>query len=624
MVINNNFYQQSGEKSRSSDNLSKVLAVLASHGMALWEYDIPTGSCFFPQEYFQILGLDKMGVYFEDIEGSYPFIHPDDLPQYIEFYAQALHLHSEMKSLSYRYIGEHGSVLWAEDHFLSYEKNGRPDGLVIYTANVTEKRQRELQMARLSGRYQKVLDGIPSFIFIFDENFFITDVLKSPKMSLLHSVEELVGVDGRNIYSTEVSELFIKNIHECLRDQSMREIQYPLKMDGQTYYFQARMAPFEDNKVFAMIDDIGERVRRNRDLIEAKRKAEEADRMKNLFLANMSHEIRTPLNAIIGFSEIVPLMDDAEKRDEYLGIIQKNCSLLLQLIDDILDLSRIEAGKEEMHFATVNIAKLVEDVAATQRIKIPKNVKFHVGTPAEELLLYTDPNRLTQIMSNLMSNAIKNTTDGSITLGVDRVGDVAKVFVRDTGCGIPQEKLSIIFNRFEKLDEFKQGTGLGLPICKHLAERLGGRIEVESELGVGSTFSVILHLDDSKAGNLLRKKQRIMVIEPTIEAYEKVKLVLKSDYELIWLTNGAEAIERYISIRPHMVILNMTLPGMGAIEVIERVRKVSTDVPIVALMEYAYYTDQQRAFNAGCNEILTMPYSPERLKDMVKNNLKEV
>jgi signal transduction histidine kinase/CheY-like chemotaxis protein len=622
MVFKNNFYQQPEDRELSNDNLQKILAVLAAHKIALWEYDIPTGTCFFPDEYFQILGLDKMNIHFESVEESYPFIHPDDLEEYKSFYEQALKVEAPKQVLIYRYVSKNGSVMWAEDHFMTYEKNGVVDGLIIYTVNVTEKRQKELQIARLTERYQKVLEGIPSFVFIFNADFHIVDVLKSPKMELLHTVDELVGVDGRAIYSAEVSELYIKTIRQCLEDHTMHEIQYPLDMDGQTYYFQARIAPFEKDKVFAMIDDVGERVRRNKELLEAKRKAEESERMKNLFLANMSHEIRTPLNAIIGFSEIVPLIEDAETRDDYLSIIQKNCSLLLQLIDDILDLSRIEAGKEEMHFATINVSKLIEDVAATQRIKIPAGVQFHVGTPVDDLFLYTDPNRLTQVISNFISNAIKNTTEGSITLGVDKRGNSAYLFVTDTGCGIPEEKIPVIFNRFEKLDEFKQGTGLGLPICKHLTERLGGRIEVESQVGKGSTFSVVLPLDSGVASALYKKK-RVLIIEPSSSEYSQIRETLKNSYELVWSTDGEEATERYISINPQLVLLNMKLPRLGAVEVIERIRKIAVETPIVATMEHAFYTEQQRAFQAGCTEILTMPFSQERLKEVIANLLDE-
>lgn len=177
---------------------------------------------------------------------------------------------------------------------------------------------------------------------------------------------------------------------------------------------------------------------------------------------------------------------------EYLEIIQKNSNLLLQLINDILDLSRIESGKSEMHFQQVEIAGLVEEVEKVHQLKMKSNVELKVIRPEGEYWTSTDRNRVMQVLFNFLSNAIKNTEKGSITLGLKHEGPWLKLYVSDTGCGISKEKLPQIFTRFEKLNDFVQGTGLGLSICKSIVERLGGRIEVTSELGQGSVFALYL------------------------------------------------------------------------------------------------------------------------------------
>ena len=205
----------------------------------------------------------------------------------------------------------------------------------------------------------------------------------TPDTVLLHPVEVLRGVDGQDIYSPEVSDLFLCNIRECLQDGKLKEIEYPLEVDGIRHYFQARIAPFEGNKVLALIHDIGDRIRRSQELIEAKRRAEKADKMKSVFWANMSHEICTPLNAIVGFSEIIAVTENEEEKLQYLEIIQKNSNLLLQLINDILDLSRIESGKSEMHL-------------------------LKVIRPEGEYWTSTDRNRVMQVLFNFLSNAIKS------------------------------------------------------------------------------------------------------------------------------------------------------------------------------------------------------------------------
>ncbi|MDR0893354.1 MAG: PAS domain-containing protein [Mediterranea sp.] len=492
MMTLNNFYDQNGDPKRSNENIEKIISVLAAHGIALWEYDIPTGSCFFPNEYFQILGIDKLGISFSTIEESYPFIHPDDLEAYINFYQKALRTGTRQASLSYRYIGKRGGIVWAEDHFVAHEKDGKLDGLIVYTINITERKQKELQLNIIQNKSKRIVEAMPSLIFIFDRNFFFVDAMASSHTNIFHSPDSLRGADARLFYSPEVSELFISNIEECLDTGELREIEYPLKNGGNTFYYQARIAPYSPNQVVAVIDDITLRVLRSQELLKAKLKAEESDRMKDLFLASMSHEIRTPLNAIVGFSELIPITAEPEERDEYLNIIRSNCTLLLQLIDDVLDLARIEAGKEELHIQSLSLDTLIDNIATIHRSKIPHGVHFVVERPTKSYIIATDANRITQVMNNLLSNAIKNTMEGSITLGVEVKGDTPRFYVTDTGCGIPQNKLESIFERFEKLDEFKQGTGLGLSICRELMERMGGRIEVSSTLGKGSTFSAYL------------------------------------------------------------------------------------------------------------------------------------
>lgn len=222
----------------------------------------------------------------------------------------------------------------------------------------------------------------------------------------------------------------------------------------------------------------------------AKEEAEESNRIKSAFLANMSHEIRTPLNAIVGFSSILATDVSEEEREEYLSIIEQNNELLLQLINDILDLSKIEAGTLEYVYANIDINKMLSEIEQAIRIRLTdKNVDLITVTPLPELLLYTDQRRITQVINNFISNAMKFTTAGSISMGYDLPKDgYIRFFVADTGAGIPPENIEAIFNRFVKLDSFKQGTGLGLAISQNIVKELKGEIGVESELGKGSTF----------------------------------------------------------------------------------------------------------------------------------------
>lgn len=225
------------------------------------------------------------------------------------------------------------------------------------------------------------------------------------------------------------------------------------------------------------------------ELINAKERAEESDRLKSAFLANMSHEIRTPLNAIVGFSSILAETAGTEENKEYIRIIENNNYLLLQLINDILDLSKIEAGLLEFKYSNTNVNHCLQELANAFCLRIPPNVECIVATPLAECIVYIEKNRVMQILSNYISNAIKYTNEGSITIGYyPPQNKKLRLFIRDTGCGIAPDKCQLVFERFVKLDTFKQGTGLGLSICRMLAEKMNATVGVQSEVNKGTEF----------------------------------------------------------------------------------------------------------------------------------------
>ena len=223
-------------------------------------------------------------------------------------------------------------------------------------------------------------------------------------------------------------------------------------------------------------------------LIKAKEKAEEADRLKSAFLANMSHEIRTPLNAIVGFSSMLEEAEDQEEKHQYITIIEDNNKLLLQLISDILDLSKIEAGTFDIIPERVNAKQLCNDLFQAMQMKTSPQVELHLKDNLPELTFTSDKNRLYQVLLNFVTNALKFTSEGNITIDYQIDGNEVKFSVQDTGMGIEPEKQEAIFTRFVKLNSFIPGTGLGLPICQSIVTQLGGKIGVESEPGRGACF----------------------------------------------------------------------------------------------------------------------------------------
>lgn len=240
-------------------------------------------------------------------------------------------------------------------------------------------------------------------------------------------------------------------------------------------------------------------VKQNKELEVALEKAKESDQMKSAFLANMSHEIRTPLNAIVGFSNLMNTDIELSKaeRENFTELINTNSDLLLNLINDILDLSRIESGRMSFSFQQYSLNELISTIYQTFQVLMPENVELRMQIPEKSISIPTHKLRLTQVITNFLSNAIKFTQKGYILIGYEyrEEGRHVHIFVEDTGIGIPKEKQDAVFNRFTKLDEFAKGTGLGLSICKVIAERFDGYIAVESEIGKGSRFSIILPLN---------------------------------------------------------------------------------------------------------------------------------
>ncbi len=245
--------------------------------------------------------------------------------------------------------------------------------------------------------------------------------------------------------------------------------------------------------IIGLIIDDQERLEYEASLIEAKEKAEIADQLKSTFLANMTHEIRSPLHAIVGFTDLLNTESDPAVREEYMNLIKMNNDLLVRLINDILDISKIEADMMTFSYTNVNVPLFMKDIYGTLRLRMPDNVML-ILDPCPDIVFLTDRSRLSQILINLITNAIKHTTEGSIRFGYQLIGMDIEFYVSDTGAGIPEDKLDQIFSRFIQLKGAKQGIGLGLAICKGLVNKLGGEIYVASKVGEGSTFRFKLPL----------------------------------------------------------------------------------------------------------------------------------
>lgn len=366
------------------------------------------------------------------------------------------------------------------------------------------------------------------------------------------------------------------------------------------------------------------------ELKEMKERAELSDRLKSAFLANMSHEIRTPLNAIVGFSELLLDCDDPDEKAEYGRLIESNNELLLRLINDILDLSKIESGILERKRTKFSITQLCDELYKMMQQKMTApGVELQQDKPQEDYLIFLDRDRLKQVWMNFLTNAMKCTPSGHIRMGFSIINEGIRFYVEDTGCGIPKKLHPRIFGRFQKLNEFAQGTGLGLAISKAIVEAAGGEIGFSSEPGIGSTFWGWIPCEISGQGNAgipepspsfpchagkgtEDKGKKVLVAEDNDSNYALVEHILKG-YDLTRALNGVEAVEKARNGKFDLVLMDMKMPVMGGLEATCKIREFDTEIPIVALTANAFDSDRASAFEAGCNAFLAKPVKKKQL-----------
>ena len=368
-------------------------------------------------------------------------------------------------------------------------------------------------------------------------------------------------------------------------------------------------------------------------------KAERSNQLKSAFLANMSHEIRTPLNAILGFSRIIAETENAEERLQYYDIVEKNNMRLQELINEILDLSKIESGMMEFNYAPVSLYTLCEDVKNTYSFRCQPGVELVFEESDPSLVISTDRNRLFQVFSNLIGNATKFTAKGSISFGYKLKEKEIVFHVADTGSGISDDKIDKIFDRFIMANNQVQGTGLGLSISKIIVEKLGGKIAVQSKMETGTTFTFTLPYISANGDMKWEEKltpasikdnnrtshqeMTILVAEDYQSNYDLIEAMLGKMYKLVHAHDGMEAIIFYEQYKPDLILMDIKMPNINGLDATRAIREMSADVPVIAVSAYAYEKDKIAAIESGCNEFLTKPVSADLLKMTINKYLKQ-
>ena len=506
----------------------------------------------------------------------------------------------------------------------------------FFTQDITDVIKKQDELRELNLLLDGILNNIPVYLFVKDpENDF--RYLYWNKAFADHSgipASKAIGHTDYEVFPSHGdAEKFRKDDLELLQTHKRIDMQETyLSATGKARIVQTLKAlvPMEGRKplLIGISWDITNLQNIEQELIKARIKAEQSDRLKSAFLANMSHEIRTPLNAIVGFSQLLPAAETAEEKKLYSGIINQNSDILLQLINDILDLSKIEAGTLEYIKRPMNLGEVCRTIYAVHKERVKEGVTLVFDN--ENLFIEGDQNRIMQVITNFLTNASKFTYEGEIRLGFERTDKNIRVYVKDTGIGIEPEKVDHVFERFVKLNSFAQGTGLGLSICQMIIEKIGGEIGVTSELGKGSTFYFTIPYEEAgelgeifkmskteSKGNTVNRVQqikKILVAEDVESNFILLKNLIGREYTLLWAKDGVEAIEMYKQYQPDLILMDIKMPRMDGLEATHIIRSYSKEVPIIALTAYAFETDKELALEMGCNDFVTKPVSERTLR----------
>ncbi|WP_373149535.1 hybrid sensor histidine kinase/response regulator [Bacteroides finegoldii] len=522
-----------------------------------------------------------------------------------------------------------------------------------FAHDISERMRYEAQIKRLNRIMDTTINNLPAGIVVKEINNDFRYVYRNRESyNRDHFNDNPVGKNDYDFYPPIVAEKKRQeDIEVAATGKGLHWIAEGKDRNGNLIILDKRKIKVDGDELSSPIIvsiewDITELEMIKRELQSSKDKAEMSDNLKSAFLANMSHEIRTPLNAIVGFSHLITESDDAEERKTYYQIVEANNERLLQLINEILDLSKIESGTIEFSFGLTSLHNLCQEIHDAHIFRTPEGVQLVYEPSDESLRIETDKNRVFQVISNLIGNAVKFTKEGSIKYGYELVDGQIVFHVTDTGTGIEPEKVGRVFERFAKLNNHAQGTGLGLSICKSIVERLGGQISVSSIVGVGTTFTFTLPYNtqetpkevDSEMKTVLYKEEVpqsgnggstnegtgkgtgtvcILIAEDTDSNYDLLNAILSKQYRLVRANDGMEAVLLYDEVKPDLILMDIKMPNLDGLEATKIIRELSATVPIIAQSAFAYEHDVKAAMEAGCNDFIAKPIAQSKLKEVI-------
>lgn len=520
-----------------------------------------------------------------------------------------------------------------------FNESKQVTGSIGVFENINDRKKAEEDIRKLT----LAVEQSPDSIIITDTEGVIEYANPTTVALTGFTAEELYGKKTSIFSSGDKSEINYEELWETIKSGQIWNGEFlNQKKNGELYWESATISPICNQNglitnFLAIKEDITDRKNLTRELILAKEKAEESDRLKSAFLANISHEIRTPMNGILGFSELLKnpqLLPEAKNR--YIQIIEQSGNRMLSIITDIVDISKIESGQMNLESNKINVNHLLSELAVlfTPEAQAKElRLSFTTALPNEKSFIQTDRNKLTQVLTNLIKNSLKFTKEGSINFGYELVDDYLEFYVKDTGVGIPADQTEIIFEQFRQgsisLTRAYEGAGLGLSISKAFVEMLGGTIWVETKLGQGSVFYFRIpynkqsqkpvHFEEGKESTPTSNVITILIAEDDVNSLMFLRTLLELDgLKILEAANGQEAVE---AVKDHpeisLVLIDMKMPIMNGFEATRLIKQIRPKLPVIAQTAYAFAKDQDEALQAGCDDYISKPIKKQALMDKI-------
>lgn len=583
------------------------------------------------------------------------FIDPSNHDLLMENISKLLAGESDNKITEYLAVKKDNSRFYVDvKSSILIDAKGNPASILFVQRDITDRKLSEETLNNERSLFRTIIDLIPDAVYVKDTKG--RKVLANPtevQFSGVNSEAELIGKTDFEIHpGTEAERSRLEEQYVLLTGKPVLNVDGTLiDREGQRRWLLVSKVPLFDVRgmitgIVGVTHDITERKLVEQELVKSKEKAEESDRLKSAFLANMSHEIRTPMNGILGFAALLkePKLS-GEEQLEYIRIIEKSGARMLNIINDIIDISKIESGQMEVMVSEADINEQIDYVYNFFRPEAENKGLFlhlHKTLPQGSSIIRTDQEKLYAILTNLVKNAVKYTSRGTIDIGYELQGDFLKFFVKDTGIGIYKTRLKAIFERFIQADisnkQAVDGAGLGLSITRAYVEMLDGKIWVESEVGKGSEFYFTIPynpvsdvkkeikplLPESYKPDFLRSL-KILIVEDDEASGKFISIAVKSFCsELLKARTGQDAVAVcHDNPDIDLVLMDIRLPEMSGYEASRRIREFNKKVIIIAQTAYGLFGDREKALDAGCNDYISKPIEATHLIELIKEHFSE-